>query len=930
MPTTLAPERLVNTATEGAQRPADVAVAGGAVATAWIDDAGGVAKLRLFGDDGAARTGEISLGAAREVTVTAVQGGFVVVRIVEAGRQQYDVIAQRYDTAGQPQGAASTLDHVDTRNTPTLETHAYGLEVVALSDGGYAVGYSSARFDSSGSTGVSPVVMTVAADGMVENRASTIGASGKAIGAYDTAVTFTELPNHQVLATYYVTNTFQPPSQGGVFGQLLDLSGASVGPAFRLDPAGFPPDGGPVVAGAQGLAIGALPNGDVAVAWSAPDMVWVSVYDGDRLGQGARTPPVRVATTGSAGEVQLVLLPDGRFVVGWSSGGDVMAQVFGAGGQADGAAFRLSAVTAGVQDQLHLAAGPGGTLAALWQDASGQAGPGGGADPSSGGVKLEVMGFEQRLEGTPEADRLTGGATADRLVGLAGDDTLAGLAGNDTLEGGMGGDSFVGGAGDDRLDGGLNTDFVSYAEATGAVTVDLTQGVASGAGVGSDRLISIEAVYGSAFNDVLTGNYLSNLLAGNDGNDTISAMSGSNYIDGGAGTDVVELVGTVQDYFVTSGSGGVARVIGPYGVDQIVNVERVRIGGTEIGWQDFTNQAFNGLRYIASNPDLIASIGTDVEKARQHWMNTGRAEGRSLDSFDPLRYAASNPDLAAQYYIDTQALTRHFIQTGFAAGRSATTFDPLQYGAANADLLLAFGADPAALTRHYAVSGVAENRPKTGFDPLEYGAANDDLARLFGTDKAALFQHWINSGVFEGREPAGFDRVAYLLSYPELGAAGVTVETALDHWLTLGADQFLRGDELFGREQASHLITNDLAVGELDNFTTSGRFSADRDWFQITVSGGRSVRVSVSGADSGHGTLADPRLEVYDARGRLVALDEDSGPGRDATLTLFDGSPPSQRTTYYIVVRSAAGDEGSYEVSLDGTSQGAPAEGWIV
>lgn len=919
MPVTVASERLINTATEGDQRPGDVAVSNN-IATAWIDGATGAAKLRLFGPDGAPLTAEIGLGAAKEVAVAAVQGGFVAVRIVEIGRQQYDVVAQRYDAAGQAQGALTTLRTVDTRNSPTLETRAYGLEVTGLSDGGYAVGFSAGSFSDSGSTSVTPLLVVVGADGAIEASNGGIGASGKPIGAYNTSITFTELPNHQVLATYHVVTTFQPAFQGGLFGQLHDLSGRAIGLAFRLDP-GAPTDGGPAVFATKGLAIGALQNGDVAIAWGVDNAVWVSVYDGDRLGQGARTTPIRLTTAAGDGEPQVVALPDGRFVVGWNASGDVMAQVFQATGQADGETFRLGSVSSGLQDQLHLAIGPGGAIAAIWQDASGQAGAGGGGDPSGLGVKLELIAVEQRIEGTPDPDRMTGSAGADLLSGGGGDDTLMGLAGADTLEGGMGGDSFVGGAGDDRLDGGSNTDFVSYADAAAAVTVDLTAGAASG-GAGSDRLINIEAAYGSAFNDVLTGNYLSNLLVGNDGADTISAMSGSNYIDGGAGTDVVELFGGLTDYFVTNVAGG-ARVSGPFGVDQILNVERVRIGGTEISWQDFTNQAFNGLRYIASNPDLIASIGADVERARQHWTNTGRAEGRPLDTFDPLRYAASNPDLAAQFYIDTQALTRHFIQTGFAAGRSATSFDPLQYAAINPDLLRAFGVDPSAFTRHYAVAGVAENRPKTGFDPLAYGAANDDLARLFGTDQTALFQHWINSGVFEGREPNGFDPVAYLLSYPELVAQGVTVQTAVNHWLTTGADQFLRGDELFGREQGSSHTLIGLAESELRNFATSGRFSADRDWFEIRMPAGVRVMAEAQGADTNAGTLADPRIQVYDAQGRLIGMDDDSGAGRNASFSFT-----STGGTYYIVVLSPTEGQGTYVVSASATA--ASGDGWVV
>lgn len=399
--------------------------------------------------------------------------------------------------------------------------------------------------------------------------------------------------------------------------------------------------------------------------------------------------------------------------------------------------------------------------------------------------------------------------------------------------------------------------------------------------------------------------------------------SGANYLDGGAGNDLLVLVGQASDYFVTDATATGGRLIGPYGVDQVLGIERVRVGATEMTWQDFSSQAFNGLRYVASNPDLIASIGTDAERARQHWINTGRAEGRSLDSFDPLRYAASNPDVAAQFYIDTAALSRHFIQTGFGAGRSATSFDPLQYAAINPDLLRAFGVDPSAFTRHYAVSGVAENRPLSGFDPLLYGASHDDLARHFGTDANALFQHWINAGVFEGREPEGFDGVAYALSYLDLRFEGLTPQTALDHWLTVGADRGLRGDELFGREQGSSHTLIGLAESELRNFTTSGRFSADRDWFEIRMPAGVRVTAEAQGIDTGAGTLADPAIQVYDALGRLVGTDDDSGVGRNASFSFIaDGG------TYYIVVLSPSEGEGTYVVSASATA--AAPDGWVV
>jgi hypothetical protein len=924
MPVTVVPERLVNTVTDGPQRPGDVAV-GSSIATVWIDESSGagVAKLRLFDRGGSPTTAEIVVGSGADVAVAPSGDGFVVVRLVQTGAVKVDIVAQTYGASGQPVGGAVTLSSRDVSNEPVPFINARGLDVTALSDGGYAVGWTESAGGLGGTTSVSGRYLVASAQGVVEGRGGLAGASGRAVLSNDADISFTELPDGQVLAVFRaIPVSLQGPPNYGHYVQVIDASGQLVGLPVKLDLA-LPTDGGPPIDGRGDLAAVALGGGKVAFVWDSNPQAFVSVYDISRLAQGEvgpRTVPVSIGLP-SAGELQVTALADGRFVVGFSTNGDVWARVFLPSGAAEGPAIQLNNVFQGEQDHLHLFASRDGVIGALWQDL------GGVNDPSGAGVKLGVGSIAVGQTGGSGRDTLTGGQAADVLSGLAGDDVLLGLAGGDTLLGGMGGDSLVGGAGDDRMDGGLNTDFVSYAEATAAVTVDLTGGLATG-GAGSDQLIAIEAAYGSPFNDVLTGNYLSNLLVGDAGADTVVGMAGSNYLDGGQGTDLIELVGSVSDYFVTNVTANGARVIGPYGVDQILNFERVRIGGTEITWQDFTTQAFNGLRYVASNPDLIATIGTDVERARQHWLNTGRAEGRPLDTFDPLRYAASNPDLAAQFYIDTAALSRHFIQTGHAAGRSATSFDPLQYGAANEDLLLAFGADPAALTRHYAVAGVAENRPKTGFDPLLYGASNDDLARVFGADANALFQHWITAGVYEGREATGFDPVAYLLSYPDLPPAGVTVQTAINHWLTVGADQGLRGDELFGREQTTHVIENNLALGQLTNFTTSGRPSADRDWYEITVSGSTTFRVSARGADSGHGTLLDPRIEVYDASGRLVASDEDGGQGRDALVEITTGGPPRQSSTYYIVVRSAGEGEGTYDVTLDYGFQSAP--GWVV
>lgn len=915
-------ERLVNATTDGAQRPGDVAVlAGGRTATAWIDDgAGGVAKLRLFSGDGAPAGGEVVVGAAEDVSLAAIGAGFVAVRIVQGAEQQYEIVAQRYDANGQPLGATQTLYSLDVRNTPVLGLAPQHIDILPLADGGYSVSWDHRSGDTSGRGSLSINVVVVDPNGSVEWRHSGSISSGRGGGAYDPQLTLLELSDGSLIESWQFATTgladgpYTPPFQSGA---LFSSSGQRLGSIrFDTDPA----DGGPTVSGYGGLGLAELADGRIGVAWTGNGAVWFSAYDRASLAEpgNVRTAPIRLDQGTALRDAQMVELPDGRFVVGWSADGDVMVQVLTSAGQPEDAALRLGTTGAGVQDELRLTVGPDGVLAAMWRDDSGV-----GGDASGTGVKFALTAFELNFHGGPGIDRLTGGAAGDRLSGFAGDDVLFGGGGSDTLDGGMGGDSLSGGAGDDLIAGGLNVDFVTYADAPSAVRADISALRATGGG-GNDTLTGIEALYGSAFNDTLTGNYLSNLIVGGAGDDVIDPYSGSDYLDGGSGTDTLVLAGAVTDYFVTNLAGQDARLIGPFGTSEIHGFERVQVGSASLSWAEFTNQAFNGLRYVASNTDLIPSLGTDATRAQQHWTNTGRAEGRSLDGFDPVRYAASNPDLLAQFGVDTQALARHWITTGFAAGRSATSFDALQYGAAHADLLRAFGADPAALTRHYAVAGVGEGRAINGFDPLLYGASNDDLARLFGTDAAGLFQHWIRSGAYELREPAGFDKVAYILSNPGLVDAGVTVDTAITHWLTTGADQGLRGDELFGREQIGHAIGPGSTSGELENFTTSDRFSADRDWYQLNVGPGGSVRVTVRGTDSGGGTLTDPRLEVYDARGRLIASDEDSGEGRDGSLNLQAGPG-----AYFIVVRSATEAEGTYVVDIAGAA-GAPSEGWVV
>jgi Ca2+-binding RTX toxin-like protein len=129
------------------------------------------------------------------------------------------------------------------------------------------------------------------------------------------------------------------------------------------------------------------------------------------------------------------------------------------------------------------------------------------------------------------------------LLGGAGDDTLDNRGGNNTglLEGGSGADQIMGGSG--------SFDTASYADSSAGVTVDLLVSQAgSGGDAEGDTLSGIDALIGSAFDDVLSVNSSSfSQLDGGAGNDILKVGGNGGNLQGGAGADT--LIGSITDDF---------------------------------------------------------------------------------------------------------------------------------------------------------------------------------------------------------------------------------------------------------------------------------------------------------------------------------------------------------------------------------------------
>jgi len=190
--------------------------------------------------------------------------------------------------------------------------------------------------------------------------------------------------------------------------------------------------------------------------------------------------------------------------------------------------------------------------------------------------------FADILTGNTGDNYLGGGAGDDLLIGGAGADQLEGGSGIDTasyassklgvtvdlhLSGGQGGvgdafgdilssienvtgsnfaDTFISDSDANVFNGGLGVDTVSYAKSEFVgVTVNLVTNVNHGGDAEGDKLVNIENLIGTSFDDSLTGNDGNNRIDGGDGNDTLTAGAGIDVLLGGKGNDTFVLAGNL-------------------------------------------------------------------------------------------------------------------------------------------------------------------------------------------------------------------------------------------------------------------------------------------------------------------------------------------------------------------------------------------------
>ncbi len=215
---------------------------------------------------------------------------------------------------------------------------------------------------------------------------------------------------------------------------------------------------------------------------------------------------------------------------------------------------------------------------------------------------------------------------------------LEGGTGNDLLLGNVGDDTIKGGAGVDLMNGADGADTVDYSGSSAGVQVNLATGAADGGDAAGDTLVGIENLFGSAHDDILTGDGGSNRIEGGAGADTIKGGAGDDTLLG-EGADRLSYAGTsagVQvDLANNSTSGGDAAGDSILGFEHVIGSDH---GDTLVG-TDGANELVGGaggdvLEGGAGNDWLRGNDGNDTIVGHA----TGSDDIKAGDGTDLLDY----------------------------------------------------------------------------------------------------------------------------------------------------------------------------------------------------------------------------------------------------------------------------------------------------
>jgi hypothetical protein len=194
---------------------------------------------------------------------------------------------------------------------------------------------------------------------------------------------------------------------------------------------------------------------------------------------------------------------------------------------------------------------------------------------------------------------ITGDDMDNILDGTLGDDILRGEGGNDVLEAGPG----------DYIDGGSGSNTVTFATSAAAVSVNLQTNQNTGGWAQGDTIVNVEAVDGSAYDDVLVAGFVSTTLNGGAGNDTLVGGPGDDILTGGSGADTFAIApggghDTITDFTPADGDRIDLSVFsGINSFSQLISLTTLSNGSTTITFDSNSSLVLQGF----SQENLVKS-----------------------------------------------------------------------------------------------------------------------------------------------------------------------------------------------------------------------------------------------------------------------------------------------------------------------------------
>lgn len=352
---------------------------------------------QVFGPDGTAEpefiTGDAGNAAYEAVTTELADGRFLSLWTTDSGGLDSDghgIYGRFFNRDGTPSGDAFLV------NTTTTDNQ-FGPQATILANGGFVVTWndgSQSPDDPDGNTTVRAQVYDPDGNAVGNEFLVPTETTGKQDGPAVAA-----LANGRFVITW-IDNSGQAPDTDGsaIRAQVYNADGTPVGGEFVVNTTTTNTQVWPDIA--------ALPGGGFVIVWGDSSQTGHDTDGTSIRGQqfdGSGNPvggefSVNATTEGSQTNPELKVLTDGRFLVSYTSGGDVLAQIF---------------------------------------------------DPRDEAVSFSGSGLDDQFVGT---------IFGDTLLGRSGDDLLIGEAGQDIVVGGRGEDLLRGGADNDTIDGGRHRD----------------------------------------------------------------------------------------------------------------------------------------------------------------------------------------------------------------------------------------------------------------------------------------------------------------------------------------------------------------------------------------------------------------------------------------------------------------------------------------